>query len=46
MSHCNILEMKLGNDKFSKPAIVVLKQGYKCNFHKGHEGHNQSRVWP
>ena len=31
MSHCNILEMKLGNDNLWNPEIVVLKQWLNCN---------------
>ena len=34
MSHCNILEMKLGNDKLWEPEFVVLKQGLNCNCQK------------
>ena len=34
MSHCNILEMKLGNDNLWNPKFVVLKQGLNCNSQK------------
>ena len=27
MSHCSILETKVGNDKFMELGIMVLKQG-------------------
>ena len=34
MSHCNILEMKLGNDNLWNPKFVVLKQGLNFNSQK------------
>ena len=40
MSHCSILETKVGNDKLWNPEFVVLNQGYNGHYAKGYGNHN------
>ena len=41
MSHCSILETKVGNESLWKPEFMVLNQGYNGHYVKGYGNHNQ-----